>query len=219
MGGKRKLLRKCEYKNIPEGIMWIHVKGDKIYAADLRESFHIFKYRRSDNQLFVMADDSAPRWMTCASVLDTQSMVGADKFDNFFIARIPEECRDDEGGDQTGLRLKADTAYLTGATPKMDHVAQVQGGGELICYSTLLGAIGVLHPFSSKEEIDFFHHLEMFARSEKPPLCGREHLMYRSYYFPVQHVVDGDLCEQFTMMPMERQRLWPASSTGRPQRL
>ncbi|CAK0850913.1 unnamed protein product [Prorocentrum cordatum] len=32
--GKRKLLRRdCEYKNIPEGIMWIHVKGEKISGA------------------------------------------------------------------------------------------------------------------------------------------------------------------------------------------
>lgn len=220
--GKRKLLRKCEYKNIPEGIMWMHVKGDKIYAADLRESFHIFKYRRSDNQLFVLSDDSAPRWMTCASVLDNLTMAGADKFDNFFITRIPEECRDDEGGDHTGLRLKADTAYLTGSTPKLDHVMQfhvgdtvtalekttlAQGGSELICYSTLLGAIGTFYPFATRDEIDFFHHLEMFVRSEKAPLCGRDHLMYRSYHFPVQNCVDGDLCEQFMTLPMDKQRL------------
>jgi len=219
--GKRKLLRKCEYKNIPEGLMWMHVKNDKIYAADLRESFHIFKYRRTDNQLFVMSDDSAPRWMTCATVLDSVTMAGADKFDNFFLARLPEECRDDEGGDHTGLRLKADTAYLTGSTPKLDHVVQfhvgdtvtalerttlAQGGSELVCYSTLLGAIGAFYPFGSKEEIDFFHHLEMYVRAERPPLCGRDHLMYRSYHFPSQNCVDGDLCEQFVIMSQEKQK-------------
>merc|ERR1719482_305946 len=192
--GKRKLLKKCEYKNIPEGIMWIHVKADRIYCADIRESFHILKYRRSDNQLFVLADDIAPRWMTCASVLDYHTMVGGDKFDNLFFARVPEECKDDEGGDLSGLRLKADTAYLTGQCPKLEHVAQfhvgdtvtalerttlAQGGSELICYSTLLGAIGAFYPFASKEEVDFFHHLEMYVRAEKPPLCGREHLSYR----------------------------------------
>jgi len=30
--GKQKLLRKCEYRNIPETIMWLHVKNDRIYA-------------------------------------------------------------------------------------------------------------------------------------------------------------------------------------------
>eukprot|EP00746_Dinoflagellata_sp_MGD_P091760 gnl/MRDRNA2_/MRDRNA2_36348_c0_seq1.p1 gnl/MRDRNA2_/MRDRNA2_36348_c0~~gnl/MRDRNA2_/MRDRNA2_36348_c0_seq1.p1 ORF type:complete len:1184 (-),score=253.37 gnl/MRDRNA2_/MRDRNA2_36348_c0_seq1:15-3260(-) len=220
--GKRKLLRKCEYKNIPEGIMWMHVKGDRIYAADLRESFHILKYRRSDNQLFVMADDVAPRWMTCATVVDTQTLLGADKFDNVFVARIPAFATDDEGGDLTGLRLKADTAYLTGASPKLDHFVQfhvgdsvtalerttlVQGGGDLICYSTLLGAIGALFPFSTREEVDFFHHLEMYLRAEKQPLCGREHLMYRSYHFPVQNCIDGDMCEMFSALAQDKQRL------------
>eukprot|EP00435_Cladocopium_sp_Y103_P007532 s4350_g2.t1 len=218
--GKRKLLRKCEYKNIPEGLMWMHVKGDKIFAGDLRESFHIFKYRRSDNQLFVLSDDQAPRWMTCATVLDSMTMAGADKFDNFFVCRIPEEAL--RRGDHTGLRLKADTAYLTGATPKLDSIVQfhvgdtvtalekttlAQGGSELICYSTLLGAIGAFYPFAGKDELDFFQHLEMFVRAEKPPLCGRDHIMYRSYHFPVQNCVDGDLCEQFMTLTAEKQRL------------
>jgi len=43
--GKKKLLRKCEYKNIPAGLMWLEARGDKIFAADLREGFHVFKYR------------------------------------------------------------------------------------------------------------------------------------------------------------------------------
>ena len=32
---------------------------------------------------------------------------------------------------------------------------------------------------------------EMHMRAENPPLCGRDHLSYRSYYFPVKHVIDG----------------------------
>jgi len=46
----------------------------------------------------------------------------------------------------------------------------------------------------------------MFVRAEKPPLCGREHLMYRSYHFPVQNCVDGDLCEQFVSLPTDKQK-------------
>ena len=34
----------------------------------------------------------------------------------------------DEGSDLTGLRLKADTAYITGQTPKLDHVMQFHLG-------------------------------------------------------------------------------------------
>ncbi len=60
------------------------------------------------------------------------------------------------------------------------------GGSEALIYATIMGGIGAFLPFVSKEDIDFFYHLEMQMRSELPPLCGREHLSYRSYYFPVK---------------------------------
>lgn len=66
-------------------------------------------------------------------------------------------------------------------------------------------------------------------RSEFPPLCGRDHLSFRSYYFPVkvgalaaacarvpppaclsllcvQNVIDGDLCEQYNSMDPHKQK-------------
>ena len=48
--------------------------------------------------------------------------------------------------------------------------------------------------------MDFFLHLEMHLRQDHPPLCGRDHLSYRSAYFPVKDVIDGDLCEQFAQV-------------------
>ena len=65
---------------------------------------------------------------------------------------------------------------------------------------------GVLAPFTSREDVDFFSHLEMHLRQEHPPLCGRDHMAYRSYYFPVKDVVDGDLCEQFSQLSADKQR-------------
>ena len=53
-------------------------------------------------------------------------------------------------------------------------------------------------PFTSREDVDFFQHLEMHMRQEAPPLAGREHISYRSAYFPVRDVIDGDLCEQYS---------------------
>ena len=38
---------------------------------------------------------------------------------------------------------------------------------------------GVLYPFTSREDCDFFQHLEMHMRQEHPPLLGRDHLAYR----------------------------------------
>lgn len=92
----------------------------------------------------------------------------------------------------------------------------IPGGSESLVYTTLSGGIGILVPFTSHEvtpraathvtpltmlsrtctnvaalffcvqDHDFFQHLEMHMRSEFPPLCGRDHLSFRSYYFPVK---------------------------------
>lgn len=59
---------------------------------------------------------------------------------------------------------------------------------------------GSLVPFTSREDMDFFSHLEMHLRQEHPPLSGRDHMSYRSSYFPVKDVIDGDLCEQYTQV-------------------
>jgi len=81
----------------------------------------------------------------------------------------------------------------------------VTGGSEVLFYSTIMGGLGILVPFSSREDVDFFTHLEMHLRQENTPLCGRDHLAFRSMYFPVKDCVDGDLCEQFGSLDYERQ--------------
>ena len=60
-----------------------------------------------------------------------------------------------------------------------------------------MGGIGTLYPFSSREDADFFTHLEMHMRQEHPPLCGRDHMAFRSAYWPVKECIDGDLCAQY----------------------
>ena len=64
----------------------------------------------------------------------------------------------------------------------------------------------MLVPFTSHEDHDFFQHLEMHMRAENPPICGRDHLSYRSYYYPVKHVIDGDLCEQYNTLDASKQK-------------
>lgn len=68
---------------------------------------------------------------------------------------------------------------------------------QVLLYSTVMGSIGVLAPLSSREDVDFFSHLEMHLRQEAPPLAGRDHLAFRSAYWPVRNAVDGDLCNTY----------------------
>ena len=72
----------------------------------------------------------------------------------------------------------------------------IPGGNDSLVFTTISGTVGILVPFTSREDHDFFQHLEMHMRAENPPLAGRDHLSYRSYYYPVKNVIDGDLCEQ-----------------------
>jgi splicing factor 3B subunit 3 len=95
-------------------------------------------------------------------------------------------------------KLKALANFHVGDTVTALQRASLQPGGqEVILYATAMGSIGALYPFTSKEDIDFFVHLEMNLRQENQPLCGRDHMAFRSAYFPVKDVVDGDLCAQY----------------------
>jgi len=38
-------------------------------------------------------------------------------------------------------------------------------------------------------------------------LAGRDHVMFRSSYAPIKDVVDGDLCEMFTTLDYNKQRV------------
>jgi splicing factor 3B subunit 3 len=67
-----------------------------------------------------------------------------------------------------------------------------------------MGSITAFVPFESKEELDFFSHLEMYLRIEASPLSGRDHVMFRSTYVPVKDVVDGDLCEMFGTLDFDK---------------
>jgi len=58
-----------------------------------------------------------------------------------------------------------------------------------------MGSIGAFYPFETKEDVDFFLHLEINLKIEVLPLAGRDHTMFRSFYGPCKAVIDGDLCE------------------------
>ncbi|CAG9763976.1 unnamed protein product [Ceutorhynchus assimilis] len=219
--GKKKLLRKCENKHIPNGIVSIQAIGKRIYCADIQESVFMVRYKRAENQLIIFADDTHPKWISATCILDYDSIATADKFGNVSILRLPSNVTDDVEEDPTGNKALWDRGLLNGASQKAGTVATfhigetvtmlqkttlIPGGSESLIYATLSGTIGVLVPFTSHDDHDFFQHLEMHMRSENAPLGGRDHLSYRSYYFPVKNVIDGDLCEQYNALEPQKQR-------------
>ncbi|GJR29958.1 splicing factor 3B subunit 3-like protein [Tanacetum coccineum] len=171
----------------------------------LLASFHYCKYRRDENQLYVYADDSVPRWLTSACHVDFDTMAGADKFGNIYFVRLPQDVSDEieEGPGsikrEQGMVNKVEEIvqfHVGDVVTCMQKASLNPRGVECLVYGTVMGSLGALLPFTSRADVDFFSHLEMHMRQELPRLCGRDHMAYRSAYYPVKDVIDGDLCEQ-----------------------
>lgn len=227
--GKRKLLKKCENKSLPTAVVRLQCSGDRIFVGDMMESILFVKYRKHENTLVVFADDTSPRFVTSMCVIDYSTLGGVDKFGNVFVLRLPEDASEDgeagaaaagaggggaslmwsQGGLLNGApnKLELLTHYYLGETPTAIVKTGLKvHGKEVLLVSTITGGLYAFVPAKSKEEVSFFQHLEMFMRQEFTNLCQRDHLSFRSYFQPVKHTVDGDLCERFVSMPYAKQK-------------
>jgi len=61
--------------------------GNRIVVSDSQDSFHFVRYKRTENQLIVFADDTNQRWITSACLVDYDTIAGADKFGNITMVR------------------------------------------------------------------------------------------------------------------------------------
>lgn len=211
--GKKKLLRKCESKQIPFMVSGICTISDRLIVSDIQESFTFMKYRKDINMLNVFADDTYPRYLVSSGVVDINSVAGGDKFGNICVLQLPDDVNDDVDDDPTGSRSLWDRGWLGGSSQKAENVATTHigeivtsiqktalslGRSECILYTTVSGTIGALIPMTVKDDFEFFQTLEMHMRAENQPLCGRDHLAFGSSYFPIKNIVDGDMCESFS---------------------
>ena len=53
------------------------------------DSFHMFKYAGKEQTFYDIADDILPRFITSTCLLDDHTVMGADKFENIFVSRVP----------------------------------------------------------------------------------------------------------------------------------
>ena len=72
--------------------------------------------------------------------------------------------------------------YIGEPVTKLAKAKFAPNAPEVLLYVTILGRVGALIPFTTRAEVEFFSRMELLLRIEQPPLCGREHLAYRSYY-------------------------------------
>jgi splicing factor 3B subunit 3 len=81
--------------------------------------------------------------------------------------------------------------YVGEVVTSIEKAALATSGSEILIYSTINGGINALCPFETREDVDFFTHLELYMKNLIPSMGGRDHLNYRSYYSPCKSVVDG----------------------------
>ncbi|AFZ81043.1 CPSF A subunit region domain-containing protein [Theileria equi strain WA] len=203
--GKRQLLLKAEHRTCTDhGFIWISVCGSRIFAGDIREGFQLLRlrfYAEDAAEFEWIGHSTGPRWLSCCEQLDYHTVIGGDKFDSLFIARVPQE----EFTKATQFENHAQF-HLGDLPTAISKVSFNNMSQPIVIYSTILGSIGAFIPYANKDELDLMQHLEMIMANEHPPLCGREHAFFRSYYYPVQNIVDGDLCEQVKTLPEAVQR-------------
>jgi splicing factor 3B subunit 3 len=198
--GKRKLLRKCE-QLFPNLVIGIDTQGDRVVVSDVQESTHFARYVLQENRFHVFCDDHKPRWITRAMMLDFHTVAAADKFGNFFINRLPSDLVNEDETEMAKSKSLSDKSFLNGAAFRLDTVSHyyvgdvitslcktpmVAGGRDVIVYTTLCGEIGIFAALPSRDDADFFQALETQMRAEAVPLCGRDHLAFRSSFMPVR---------------------------------
>lgn len=186
----------------------------------MQESVTYVSYKAAENRLLTFADDSQPRWISAAAMVDYNTVACGDRFGNVFINRLDSQVSDQVDDDPTGAGVLHEKPILMGAPHKtkllchfhvgdivtsIHKVAMVAGGREVLLYTCLHGTIGILVPFVSKEDVDFLSTLEQHMRGEQLSVVGRDQLSWRGYYVPVKAVIDGDLCEKFASLSTPKQ--------------
>lgn len=117
--GKKQLLKKCEYKHEFSGVNNILTCGERVFTTDISDSFHLMKHKSRENQFIEIADDVLPRWITTACLLDYHTIIGADKFENIFVCRLPESADEEINEDFYTYKFKWEAGYLNGAACKV----------------------------------------------------------------------------------------------------
>lgn len=190
---------------------------------------------RDGGRFMPMASDSLPRWVVALLTVDYNTVCGCDKFGNLFVLRLPSEvsgaaeeyaATGGTGRDVLGPgsrcaahKLSVEACVHVGSTIMSLTSGTLCGGtgaiasgrvdepaDDAIIYSTMNGAIGALSPIPAKSDADFIRALEAQVRKQYTSVCGRDHISYRSSFYPVKNVVDGDLCEMFVGLTHSTQR-------------
>lgn len=95
----------------------------------MQESVFYVAYKtQPSRQLLIFADDSQPRWVTCTTMVDYETVACGDKFGNVFVNRLATNVSKSVDEDPTGAGILHDKPYLQGASHKTTLMAHYHVG-------------------------------------------------------------------------------------------
>lgn len=234
--GKKQLLRKSSTFTdyLSRIVLLSHQGNQRIVAGDVSNSTTYFRYDQLENIFVPFADDVMKRHTTALARLDYDTVIGGDKFGNIFVNRISRALSNQ--ADQDWSVVKYQDGFLNSAGNRVKGICEfflndiptlffkgtlVTGGKESIFYTGIHGTLGFFEPLASRQEVNFFHKLEIAIREALNPnlidisskkhfcqLLGKDHIKFRGYYNPVKNVIDGDFVENYTCLdPRTRSKI------------
>ena len=105
-------------------IVTLTTQGSRILVGDMQESVYFAAYKAPENRLLIFADDSQPRWITAATMVDYNTVVAADRFGNVFVNRLDSEISDQVDDDPTGAGILQEKGILMGAPHKTQMICE-----------------------------------------------------------------------------------------------
>ena len=125
--GKEHLLKKSRSNLIKDEIISLSINGDRILALTRRSSIYILKYNEF-NALFytIIADDFYTRYIHKVKFLDYDTIVGSDKFENFFIYRIPKDQYNSNYDSGRHAIKDSMTGFITNSNDSFLHAANLK---------------------------------------------------------------------------------------------
>lgn len=137
----------------------------RIAIGDVHESVTIYQYDSGSNHLYPIADDTVKRHVTTVKFIDSNTVVGGDRFGNLWTLRIPKEIDQNKimnYGNSTHnnimeapYKLELKDHYFINDIPMWCSVVDSLQISDRPCilYGCLQGTIGILIPLLSKLQI------------------------------------------------------------------
>lgn len=166
--GKKQLLKKTITKvstsiNKTTAIdVW---DNTRIALGDIHESVTIFQFDEDNNQFYPIADDIVKRHVTSLKFIDSNTIIGGDRFGNIWTLRVPQDIDMNKiikygnsihsNVKEAPYKLELKNHYFINDIPMWFSVVQSlqMSDRPAILYGGLQGSIGVLSPLLSKLQI------------------------------------------------------------------